>query len=377
MRNLILQPIGLLVLLLTGCPVMHEPVGPAAAPASDSPSGADSERQGDSTLQSPQSIGELVQATLDRNLRQRQLSVETHGAWQVLHGILAYGEAFDVQTPQGVTPALRYLLSGNRCAGFEPTAGDELGQPPRRGLRMTMEPSTKIGQGHRDQWLAVISQCGLPVDTAIQGVGESFTLADWIRQAEYDVPRNLELEFSWTLIALTAYQPTDYRWIARDGVEYSTEDLLYSELQQSLESSVCGGTHRLIGIAMALGKRKQEGKPITGVWAEAEKVIQLALEDAKQNQNADGSYSPAYLHRTGWTRDLGESLGTTGHVLEFVAFAGSDETLTQPWVQRSVRRLCEVLEQCQEVELECGVLYHALHGLSEYQRRLQQIQAPS
>jgi hypothetical protein len=128
---------------------------------------------------------------------------------------------------------------------------------------------------------------------------------------------------------------------------------------------------------MSLEKRKQEGKPVTGVWAEADAIVQQAIRDAEQNQNPDGSYSPAYLHRTGWTRDLGESLGTTGHVLEFVSFAASDETLTQPWVQRSVRRLCDVLNECQDVDLECGVLYHALHGLTEYQRRLKLIQASS
>ncbi|NND97293.1 MAG: ADP-ribosylation factor-directed GTPase activating protein isoform b, partial [Pirellulaceae bacterium] len=160
-------------------------------------------------------------------------------------------------------------------------------------------------------------------------------------------------------------------WIARDGETYSTELLLASELQQNLETSACGGTHRLIGIAMALNKRRADGEPITGVWAEAAEAIQVAIAIAQQNQNPDGSYSTSYLHRTGWTRDLGESLGTTGHMVEFLAIAASDETLRQPWVQRSVRRLCEILQQCDGVDLECGVLYHALHGLVAYQDRMQ------
>ena len=322
-------------------------------------------------------LDQLVRRTLEQNRERRRLSTETHGAWQILHGILAYGDQCVLTSPQGPTFALPYLLAGKPCRGFEPMKGDLLGQPPRLGLRMAMQPSTKIGQGHRDQWLAVIAQCGLDADTEIQGPLDSFTLADWLRQAEYDVPRNLELEFSWTLIALTTYHDTNHRWRARDGMEYSTEDLLASELQQSLPTSVCGGTHRLIGIAMSLAKRQQEGQPITGVWAEADALLQAALKEAEQNQNADGSYSPAYLHRPGWTRDLGETLGTTGHVLEFIAFAADEQTLTQPWVERSVRRLCEVLEECQGVDLECGVLYHALHGLSEYQRRLKLIDSPS
>ena len=33
-----------------------------------------------------------------------------------------------------------------------------------------------------------------------------------------------------------------------------------------------------------------------------------------------------------------------------VAFAASDETLRQPWVERSARRICEILDQCEGVD---------------------------
>jgi len=338
--------------LFLGCPLATAPESPVIA-----------------ALDETESLESLVARTLEQNLQGRTLSTETHGAWQILHGVLAYGRDFPVGTPSGTTGALDYILAGGTLGGFEPVPGDSFGDPARRGLRMDMQPSTKVGQGHRDQWLAIVSQCGLPIETEVKSATHTFTLQDWLRQAEYDVPRNLELEFSWSLIALTAYHDTDYRWTARDGVEYSTEDLVASELQQSLAGSVCGGTHRLIGIAMSLDKRRSEGKPITGVWKDAEALLDQSIELARQNQNPDGSYSIAYLHRPGWTRDLGETLGTTGHVLEFLSFAASDQTLAEPWVERSVRRLCQVLNQCQEVDIECGVLYHALHGLSEYQRR--------
>ena len=123
--------------------------------------------------------------------------------------------------------------------------------------------------------------------------------------------------------------------------------------------------------AMSLNKRRSEGKPVVGVWADADAIVADAIRMARRNQNPDGSYSIAYLHRPGWTRDLGETLGTTGHVLEFLALAASDATLREPWVERSVRRLCQVLHECEQIDLECGVLYHALHGLAEYQRRIE------
>lgn len=356
-------PIVILIptLLCIGCPLAEQPVLPVASTSE--------------TDDEPVEI--LVGRTLEENRVGRTLSTQTQGAWQILHGILAYGDQFPLETPEGIQPALQYVLDGKPVAGFEPLRGDLLGDPPRRGLQMEMQPTTKIGQGHRDQWLAILSQSGLSLDTEVRSPSHTFTIEDWMRQVEHDVPRNLELEFSWTLIALSQYRSTDHRWVARDRNQYAVEDLLQSELNQSLRSSVCGGTHRLIGIAMSLNKRRAEGKPITGVWADAESVLAAAVEQARENQNPDGSYSVEYLHRPGWTRDLGESLGTTGHVLEFLAFAAPDRVLVEPWVERTARRLCEILKQCEGVDLECGVLYHALHGLQEYRARIESIRQQS
>ena len=326
-----------------------------------------------SSISSGGSILSLVDETLNQNLRGRRLSTQTHGAWQILHGILAYGDDFTIETPNGPKNAIDHLLLGQPVSGFEPVAGDALGDPPRAGLRMAMQPSTKVGQGHRDQWLAVLSQSGLSAETEIQYGPQTFTMEDWVRQVEFDVPRNLEREFSWTLIALTRYRNTEHRWTARDGRPYSIESLLESELGQSIPSSVCGGTHRLIGIAMTLSKRREEGRPITGIWEIAQQTLSDAIELARMNQNPDGSYGVDYLHRPGWTRDLGESLGTTGHVLEFIALAAPDRVLTEPWVERAARKLCETLDRCKDIDLECGVIYHALHGLQEYRARMNSI----
>ncbi|MGI9471183.1 MAG: hypothetical protein ACR2NZ_06615, partial [Rubripirellula sp.] len=94
MRHPHLLPICLLALVPVGCPLIQDPVGPTATPAILS-SGESSE--GDSL----ESLEALVQDALDRNRNQRQLSTETNGAWQILHGILAYGDQFKVETPQG------------------------------------------------------------------------------------------------------------------------------------------------------------------------------------------------------------------------------------------------------------------------------------
>ena len=332
-------------------------------------------------------LGPRIDQVLKDNLKTRELDVTKHGAWQVLHGILAYGRDFLVRTPAGNESAIDYILGGKTLKGFEPQSADALSQPAdassfdgvtsplsrgkvASGLRFAFEPSTKTGQGHRDQWLAVLAQSGVALQDKIRSGNEEHRWQDVVRQTEYDIPLNLEEEFSWTLIGLLPYRSTDYTWIARDGREYSIELLLEVELSQSIESSVCGGTHRLDAIAAAVAKRRSENKPITGIWGRADEQLRRSIDAAKRNQNPDGSYSLAYLHRPGWARDLSEQLGTTGHVLEFIAMAGDDSTLRSPWVKRSAHRICDLLEQCREVDLECGVLYHAIHGLQEYRSRM-------
>ena len=366
--------IVLLVIALSGCPVARSPE-PAQSSISDPVDAASLSTESSTESSAAEPLGQWIDRVLAENLANRTLSNQVHGAWQIMHGVLAYGDRFEVETPLGKQSAIKLALQGGFINGFDPEPGDwftALSQSQKQsvGIRMAMDPSTKLGQGHRDQWLAIVSQSGLGLDEKIVAGGRDFTIGDWMNQVEYDVPRNLELEFSWTLIPLTTYRDTDHVWTARDGVQYATTELLQSELQQSLSASVCGGTHRLIGIAMAVNARRREGKPMTGVWADAQQRLQEAVAMAKENQNADGSFSASYLQRAGWTRDLGETLGTTGHVLEFLAFAADDQTLAQPWVKRSVTKLCSVLDQCRDVDLECGVLYHALHGLSQYRQRI-------
>ncbi|QDV44115.1 hypothetical protein Enr13x_39770 [Stieleria neptunia] len=354
-RRAALSTLAASALVTTGCPLSIPQSLPDAALTSDA---------------SSVPIADLVARTLAAEKRHRGLSTMVNGAWQIFHGILAYGNDFEIDTPRGRRSALDYFRAGGTCDGFRPMIGDPLGEEGRFGIRVDLEPSTKVGQGHRDQWLAVVAQAGLPADASWVVEERTLTVDDWMRQAELDIPLNYEAEFSWTLIPLSYYRSTDHRWTARDGNTYSTELLLELEVEHDLSTSVCGGTHRLIGIATALRNRVSEGNPIAGVWADAREHLDASIELARVNQNPDGSYSTSYLHRAGWCNDLGETLGTTGHVLEFLATAADRETLQSDWVVRSVRKLCDVLQQCRDVDLECGVLYHALHGLVVYQQQI-------
>ena len=52
------------------------------------------------------------------------------------------------------------------------------------------------------------------------------------------------------------------------------------------------------------------------------------------------------------------------------ALMTNDDDLAAPWVTRAAERLVTLLEQTADVEVECGALYHAIHGLMLYNQRV-------
>jgi hypothetical protein len=218
--------------------------------------------------------------------------------------------------------------------------------------------------------LAVLAQCGLPPEQTIRVGDATYAMADYVNQVQRDLPRNTEREWSWTLIGLTTYLPTTASWTANDGQPWSIEQLVQEETEQGIERGACGGTHRLIGLAMALNRHLDQGGALEGPWAQAEQTIQHHIQLAKQLQNADGSFSTNYFARGGRSPDLADAIGTTGHTLEFLAIAMTQQQLAEPWVRRAAFRLCDVFRKTKEMPLECGALYHAAHGLVLYRHRV-------
>lgn len=333
--------------------------------------GTSQQSVGDSPLgssENAEAVNERVFHVVDDIRQQRLLSNETHAAWQVLHGILAYGSEFHMQTDEGERPALQYLIGGGDLSGWQFSSGDHLSDG-RTGLRAVLESGSYAGQGHSDQWLAVLAQADLPLDQEMIVHGKKYLMKDFLAQSKADVSKNVNQEWSWTLIGLTQYLSTDSSWVAEDGREWSIEQLVGSEVDQPLVDSACGGTHRLIGISMALAKRRLEGGALNGVWRRADAHLAEAIEVVKRYQNSDGTFSSNYLARPGTSADNAKLIATTGHMLEFLALTLRPEQLKQPWVERAVLRLCELLEDSEQLPLECGALYHAVHGLVVYRER--------
>lgn len=318
-----------------------------------------------------QDLRELLDEVLVNTYQHRELSIGKQAAWQILHGALAYQRDFVVRHAGRDVSAVDYLLNGGSMQGWRTQRGIPLDSTGKRfGLRLLQDAGSKQGQGHPDQWFAVLAQCGLEANQPIIVGGVTYTMEDILRQIQWDVPLNAEREYSWTLIGLTTYLPTDATWGASDGEEWSVERLVEIETGQALASSACGGTHRLIGLAMALNQHLSQGGEVVGVWQRADEKIQEAIALARQYQNEDGSFSTNYFARAGRSRDLSTNLGTTGHVLEFLTIAMTDEQLEQPWVRRAVYEMCQQFQKTEHLPLECGKLYHAAHGLVLYRHRV-------
>jgi len=292
----------------------------------------------------------------------RRLDVKTNAAWQIVHGVLGVNRDLLIEHDGKAVPALDYLLDGGAAQGWELRPGDH-------GLDSVVDPGSKTGQGHEDQWIGYLSLLNLPPDRPVveRRSGRTYRLIDLVTQAQWDIREGMEA--TWTLMALATYLPADAKWQASDGSQWSLERVAGMEADQSLGESACGGSHRLVGLVVARDRHLSSGGTLTGKWADVDHKIRDAVETARMYQHASGSFSTNYFERPGSSPDVGLQISTTGHTLEFLSYALSDEELNGAWVARAVARLCNLLRQTQDLPLECGGLYHTAHGLLLYRER--------
>src|SRR5437899_2642358 len=221
--NLSLRIVGGFAILVvgavaSGCNSAQQPA--TAATTSATPVVNAGAKSADSVkLPGDDEILRQIDEALEYTFARRRLSVgssaDDQAAWQIIHGALAFKREFLVSDGGHDVSAVEYILSGGKMKGLDLRRGDLLDNngsdkaTKRYGIA-TVIAEDKMGQGHADQWLGYLSDCHLPLDEPIVVEGEKHVIADYIDQAKLDVHKNTTLEFSWTLMALTAYYPTDY-----------------------------------------------------------------------------------------------------------------------------------------------------------------------
>jgi len=357
--------------VLAGCGGPATPTAGARATPVSTGGAAQAEPGG---LTSDAELLKQIDDALEYTFDHRRLSVGSgasdQAAWQIIHGALAFKREFLVSDGTKDVSAVDYILGGGTMKGLALRKGDLLDQATDRYGIATVVANDKMGQGHTDQWLGYLSDCKLPLDQPIVVEGQPYTIADYIDQAKRDVHKNPNREYSWTLMALNSYYPTDYTWQAGDGSEWSIAKLVEIELTFSLDDSPCGGTHRMTALTMAFNRRLAEGQPIEGVWKTLEDRIDQCVNQAHENQNPDGSLSSSYFTRPGKSADLAVCMGSAGHVMEFIATALDKDELQEAWVKRAVLDVCKLFRKTKPVDVECGALFHAAHGLVLYREKV-------
>jgi hypothetical protein len=331
--------------------------------------GQDDKAPAATNLKATVALQEKIERTLEANLKHRMLSTERNGAWQVIHGAVAYGEQLPLETEGKPVLAIDYLFQGGTIDGWSISVGPALPSTQRPGVIAKVEPGSYIGQGHPDQWLGYFSQIPLDLNRKILVDGQTLSLIDWARQAQWDVPNNSVGEYSWTLIALTNFFPNEPEWKCADGNVWSIDHLAKFEAKQDLAESACGGMHRLMGLAHALRFLQRNDQVLRDGGKAAKQVVENAIKSARSFQNSDGSFSTNYTSRGGNSGDLSVCISVTGHTLEFLAYALEKNELQDPWMEKAVSRLCDMLKATEKIDAECGGTYHAIAGLKLYHSR--------
>jgi hypothetical protein len=286
---------------------------------------------------------------------------EGNAAWQVIHGVLAFGPDLLLDYNGTDVPALDHVLSGGTLTGWKLRPGE-------KGIIVEVEPGSKTGQGHKDQWIGYLSACNIAPDHPVIVGGKPYKFIDLITQAQWECREGEE--YGWTLSGLLPFVKLDAKWQSQDGQQWSFERLIELESKADLTGASCGGTHSLIGVANVLNAYVSAGGKLEGGWKVADEHVKHCVQKAKEHQQQDGSFSTGFFVRSVTVPEISGVIHANGHTLEFLCWALTDEQLREPWVGRAVNHLLGQLEVTRDVPVECGALYHAARGLKLYRGRL-------
>lgn len=292
----------------------------------------------------------------------RPLNTRDDSPWSIMHALLGGGAstAIAVGGPQGRrTSASEWLLSNQPCAGHSLFLLDQ-GQ-----IRGREGPGF---QGHPAQCLAIVAQSGIPPSASLAIQGQSFTVADLIKQEQRTCVADMELTFK--LIGLSFYLDSDTSWESERGESWDFPKLIRLELAQPINGVTCGGTHRLMGLTCAVARRKAEDKPMEGQWWRADQFVRDYHEYTFSLQNRDGSFSTDWFRRRADSGVMDRKVQTTGHILEWLVYSVPDETLHDVRLVRAVSYLTNLMSEHRYYDWQVGYRGHALRALRLYHERV-------
>ncbi len=315
-------------------------------------------------------LKDRIQAALE-NVGRRDL-LTTHAFWTVFHGILGMGPdvtLLDPTTGKRVN-ALDHICNYLTIRGMEFI-------PMADGLDVRTMPGTGVGQGHQDQFIAELSQWGMPLDRKFHIGDKDYKFADFVRFAKARARLTAGQELSWTILVLGQYFGTDIEWTNSVGEKLKYEDLLRYELDQPMDNAPCGGTHRLFDMTWVYFLHRARGGKTVGIWKDVVDKLEYYKDLAHKYQNADGAFSSNYIIKPGNSENAEARIASSGHVLEWLSLMLPDQELNAPWMQDAANAVALMILRHQAEPIDSGALYHAVHGLRIYRARVFHIPTPS
>ena len=289
----------------------------------------------------------------------QRFDVARFAPWDVMHMLIAFGVDTEIRVGARDVNAIGWLCWNQPCRG----------QRLLRVIDGQVYGTVGVGvEGHEGQFLSMLAQSRVSKDFEIRAYGRRFTVADLIESEKRTCRSGTELTFK--LIALSHYLPSDAKWIADDGETWSIPRLIKEELKQPINGAACGGTHRMMGFAYAVYKRKLRGEPITGQWKRAEKYVSDYHDYMFKIRNPNGSFSTNWFRGRGDSGDIARYVQTTGHMLEFLLFSLPKDELDDERVVKSVEFLTDLMWRHRDRGWHVGARGHALHALVIYDQRM-------
>jgi hypothetical protein len=220
----------------------------------------------------------------------------------------------------------------------------------------------------------MLAQCGVPASQPLTIEGKSFTVQDLVEFEKRGCESGKELTFK--LLGLTHYVSPQETWRNHQGETWSLARLLKEELAQPLSGGACGGTHRLMALSHAVATYRSQTQELTGDWLKADAYLDACFAHTFKLQNTDGSFSTKFFAGRDNNPNLKARLYSTGHILEWLAYALPADRLHDPAVTASVDFLVDLMLEAPGHALDVGPRGHALHALMMYEKRAFGTQTP-
>jgi hypothetical protein len=296
--------------------------------------------------------------------RRRLLSTSEHTPWQIMHGMVGLREDLLLKHGDGIVNGLEWIATG---PSFQ---NEPWFMKTRHGGQAHPFNKPWWFEGHINQFAAILSMASVPLDQKFQTPDGPITMRDMVRNAQMTV--NSKEEVTWTLWLLSRYLPPDAEWTNAKGERWSIEKIVKVEIGKPVggPTSPCGGTHGLFALAHARNVYLRSGKPLRGVWLEAEQKIQKYIRTARMQLNSDGSLSSSFFKGREYKQDFDKRMASCGHLLEFLMMAVPQKQLSEPWLRRAIEATANDLMANRKQYVSCSPLYHATNALSIYLDRV-------